>query len=377
MNRSRQLLGIAGAFALLLVTAAVASGSLGATKPGPVLENFTTVTGKGRWYAYDKKSCSFKTTANHPKVYKSVLRKQSGMKIVYTPEGTQAAFDKTLNDGTRQAATRAKMKFFQFTNEYPSTTLPLDAAHQAVAVKADVVVSANVAPDLYPAIQAIYKNACIPFINEFAVPGTVSVPSFQGDNYLTGSLAATAAAKIIKQRGWPASGIWIVSCADPAWTTKKGTVYDIARGFRETLAKLLTVPSGQVVQPDLVCTAELGPEKARQAMADWITAHPNAKYIAGIGPIDDLYGQGMATALRAANFGNHALIAGRGGGESSLKLIASGDPIFAVDANLLFAKWGNPLVAMAQQIALGQAVPAIVSPAVVAVTKENVSQYLP
>ena len=379
MLRSPRLLGIAGALALLLmtVTAAVATGSLGAAKQrGPVLQTFKTVTGKGRWYVYSKKTCSFKATAKHPKVYKSVLRRQTGMTIVYMPEGTQAAYDKELNDGTRRAASRAKMKFFQFSTEYPSTTLPIEAANQAVVVKPDVVVSANVHPDLYPAIQAKFKKACIPFINEFNVPGTISVPAFQGDNYLAGATAATAAVKIIKQRNWPASGIWIVGCADPVWTTKRGTVYDLVRGYRETVAKALNVPSAQVVH-DIICTPEAGAEKARSSMADWITAHPDARYITGMGPADDIYGQGMANALRAANFGTRALIAGRGGTESSLKLIASGDPIFAVDAHLQFPTWGGPLVGMAQQIALGQAVPALVSPPVVAVTKENVDKYLP
>jgi ABC-type sugar transport system substrate-binding protein len=249
-------------------------------------------------------------------------------------------------------------------------------ARQAVTVEADVVISGNVLSDQYPQIQQVYEQACIPFVNQFNVPGTTDVPSFQADNYLTGAAEAEAAVEIIEERGWPVEEIRIVTCTDPAVTTEPGTVYDINRGFRETLVELLSLSEEQIVSPDLVCTSELGAERARQSMADWLTANPDAEYVVGTTHIDDLYSLGLANALRDADFADRALVAGRGGDSSTLEAIASGDPILAISGNPLFEEWGAPIVAMAQDVALGRPVPTLVSPPVVAVTEENVQEFL-
>jgi ABC-type sugar transport system substrate-binding protein len=132
----------------------------------------------------------------------------------------------------------------------------------------------------------------------------------------------------------------------------------------------------QIEPTDLVCTFEQGAEVARQSMADWITANPDAAYVVGTTHIDDLYSFGIANALRDADFGENALVVGRGGGSATLGLIAQGDPILAVSGNPVFTAWGDPIVAMAQDIALGYPVPFLVSPPVVPVTAENVSDFV-
>jgi hypothetical protein len=268
------------------------------------------------------------------------------------------------------------MKFFQFSNEYPSTTLPLQNVDQANSVHADVVISGNVQNDQYPQIQQKYLQYCIPFLNQYAVAGTTDIPKFQADNYNTGKVMAAAAADIITQRGWPTNDTWIVTCADPNQIPAPGTVYDIDKGYRETLAASLNIPSDHIAAPDLVCTGPGGVDGARSAMADWITAHPQARYVTAVAHIDELYGIGMAKALQDANFGDRALVAARGGGDITMKQIAAGDPIIAVDGDPLFTRWGTPIVAMAQDIAEGLPVPFLASPPVLAITKDNASEYI-
>ena len=106
-------------------------------------------------------------------------------------------------------------------------------------------------------------------------------------------------------------------------------------------------------------------------MADWITAHPDAKYVTAVSHIDSVYSLGMANALRDAGYGDRAIVAGRGGDAGYIKRIKQGDPIVAVDGDPQFTKWGVPIVGMAQDLALGNPVPALVSPAVLTVTKAN------
>jgi len=357
----------------VLTASAIAAAS--APAPGKVIQKGQYASSKGPWLVYNRSKCSFKTTKSHPKTYVANLRSQPGLRLAYTPEGTQFEFDKILNAATKAAAVKAKMKFFQFTNEYPSKTLPIDAANQAVTVKANVVISGNVFPDLYPRIQEIYKKACIPWLNEFALEGTKGIPKFQGDNYDTGRRLAVAAAAIIRQRGWPKEQIRIVSCSDLNVARTRESIYGIVVGYRESLTKLLGLPSSAIQQPDIVCKAELGPEGARQAMTDWLTAHPDAKYVTAAAWADDPYSIGLADGLRQRGFGERALVVGRGGSAQPKKLIAAGDPIMAATADPRFPGWGPLIVSMAQDIALGKPVPLLASPPAVVVTKANIAQY--
>jgi ABC-type sugar transport system substrate-binding protein len=372
-NQVRAIGTIAAGIAILALP-----GSALAQDP-EVVRTVEGVTIQGPWYQYDKDQCKFVKLddASAPAAYTSELKKMDGSTLVYTPEGATAEFDVTLNSAIEQSAKDAGMTWYQFSNEYPSTTLPLTVADQAVTVGANVVISGNVTPDLYPQIQATYEAACIPFLNQYAVPGTTDVPRFQADNYVTGATEAEAAAAIIKARGWPLDQIRIVTCADTAMTREPGTVYDINVGFRESLVKDLGLSTDQIETTDLVCDYTLGADKARQSMADYITANPDVKYIVGTTHIDDIYSLGLANALRDAGFGENALVVGRGGGTAWLQLIASGDPIAGVSGNPDFPSWGDPIVAMAQDIALGKPVPYLVSPPVAAVTAENVKDYLP
>lgn len=379
-HRSRthvRTLGVIAAGAAL--TLAATGGSVLAQDAPEVIRTIEGVTVQGPWYVYDTDQCTFVEVPEEeaPTEYVSALKRMEGTTLVYTPEGQTAEFDTTLNAGVEQAAADAGMEFFQFSNEYPDTELPIQVADQAVTVEADVVISGNVLADLYPQIQAKYEEACIPFLNQFSVPGTVNVPRFQADNYVTGAVEAEAAAKIIQARGWPVDQIRIVTCTDPGVTTEPGTVYDINRGFRETLVELLGMSPDQIEPTDLVCTFELGAERARQSMADWITANPDVEYVVGTTHIDDVYSLGLVNALRDAEFGENALVVGRGGGSAFLGLIASGDPIAGVSGNPDFPAWGDPIVAMAQDIVLGNPVPSLVSPPVAAVTAENVADYVP
>ena len=370
MKGSRALLA-----STVVVAAAIvvwASAALAFT-PGKVVATGNVASVQPPWYVWNSKTCSFDTTTKHPATYSAKLRTIPGFTLAYLPEATGDPFDDALNAATKAAAVKAGLKFYQFSNAYPSTTAPLSVVGEATTVKASSVIEANVVPSQYPAIQAAFKKACIPFLNEYNVPGTKGIPVFQTDNRLTGVGMAKAAVPIMKARGWSAADTYIVTCADPTVGETPGSVYDIDKGYRETVAKLL--PGSHVVSPDLVCSGPKGVDGARATMADWLTAHPQAKYVTAVSHIDSIYSLGMANALRDAGYGDRAIVAGRGGDSGYLKLIAQGDPIVAVDGDPEFTAWGVPIVAMAEDLALGNPVPALVSPNVVVVTKANAAKY--
>jgi ABC-type sugar transport system substrate-binding protein len=365
LTASAALLGAAAAVAL-------ASGAIAGFTPGATVGT-GTVTGKAPWYVWNPSTCSFSVTSKHPATYTATLRKIPGFTLAYLPEATGDPFDDALNAATKAAAVKAGLKFYQFSNAYPSTTKPLEVVGEAGTVKASSVIEANVVPSQYPAIQAAFKKACIPWLNEYNVPGSKQIPVFQTDNMLTGVGMAKEAVPIMKARGWTAADTYIVTCADPAVGETPGSVYDIDKGYRETVAKLF--PGSHIATPDLACSFSKGVDGARATMADWLTAHPQAKYVTAVSHIDSVYSLGMANALRDAGYGDRALVAGRGGDSGYIKSIAKGDPIVAVDGDPVFTAWGVPIVAMAEDLALGNPVPSLVSPQVVIVTKANASKY--
>ena len=351
------------AFAGFNVGATVATGQLASVTPP--------------WYVWNAKTCSFSTTTNHPATFSAELKKISNFTLAYMPEDANNPFDDSLNAATKAAAVQAGLKFYQFNNNYPSTTAPLTNVGEANTVHASAAIEANVIPQQYPAIQAALQKDCIPWLNEYDVPGSKNIPVFQTDNLGTGVGMAQAAVPIMKSRGWTASDTYIVTCFAPELTTSTAGVYGIDVGYRNTVAKLF--PGVHIASPDLNCTPPGGGavtiESARTAMANWITAHPNAKYVTGVAHIDSLLSIGMADALQAAGYGKRALVVGRGGDSGYIHQIATGNPIIAVDGDPQFTHWGIPIVAMAEALALGEPVPALVSPQLVVVTQANAKQY--
>ena len=370
MKGSRALLA-----STVVVAAAIvvwASAALAFT-PGKVVATGNVASVQPPWYVWNSKTCSFATTTKHPATYSAKLRTIPGFTLAYLPEATGDPFDDALNAATKAAAVKAGLKFYQFSNAYPSTTAPLSVVGEAATVKASSVIEANVVPSQYPAIQAAFKKACIPFLNEYNVPGTKGIPVFQTDNRLTGVGMAKAAVPIMKARGWSAA----TPTSSPAPTRRsvrhRAASTTSTRAIGRRSPKLL--PGSHVVSPDLVCSGPKGVDGARATMADWLTAHPQAKYVTAVSHIDSIYSLGMANALRDAGYGDRAIVAGRGGDSGYLKLIAQGDPIVAVDGDPEFTAWGVPIVAMAEDLALGNPVPALVSPNVVVVTKANAAKY--
>jgi hypothetical protein len=361
---------LATVLAAVCVTVAFAGFSVGPTVATGQLASVTPP-----WYVWNTKTCSFDTTATHPATFSAALHKIPGFIVAYMPEDANDPFDDSLNAATKAAAVSAGLKFYQFNNAYPSTTAPLTNVGEAATVHASAAIEANVIPTQYPAIEAALKKDCIPWLNEYDVPGSTNIPVFQTDNLGTGVGMAEAAVPIMKSRGWVASDTYIVTCFNSELGGNTAGVYGIDVGYRTTVAKLF--PGSHIVTPDLDCApgGSSTIDTARTAMADWLTSHPNAKYVTVVSHIDSIYSLGMADALQAAGYGNRALAVGRGGDSGFIKLIAQGNPIVAVDGDPQFTHWGIPIVAMAEAVGLGQPVPALVSPQLVVVTKANAAKY--
>jgi len=349
-----------------------ASGS--APAPSPEMARYAAI--KGPWLVWNKDACRFKVTDKHPTRYAAVLRRtDKPLKMVFTPYDTVSAASSIINSSVRSAVEKTGVQLTQISNEYPSVDKALTAADQAVATHPDAAISASIVAELYNRIQPKYEAACIPMATMFAFPTPHPSPGFQSSFKSEGNAMATAAIDIVKKRGWPPSQIWVLTCGEPKTSPGPGTLRDIGTTFRDRVAAAFDVPSTQI-SPILDCNQNgQGALDARTATTDWLTAHPQAKYVVGSFWVDSI-AVGMAQALKARGFGDRALVAGGDASDSVVKMIAAGDPILQVDADKGFLKWGTYAVALAQDIAAGRPVPTYMDPGTTAVTPGNAAKIL-
>jgi hypothetical protein len=356
--------------AVVIATAATAAAKLTA---GPVVATATYQSVKGPWLVWDKSTCMFKTTDNHPQTYKAELRKDDPpLSVVYTPEATTFPVDPIINGGFKDAAAKSGVKLTQLSNDYPSTTRPLDVANQAVQIKADVVVSANVLSNLYPQIQAIYKKGCIPMINMFALPGTTDpAPGFQTGYIAQGIGMGSATVAIVKKNKWPANRIWMVQCGNDVIGKGRGTLNDVNRLFRSTVVKAFKIPSSRITE--LSCASV---QEGRTKTIDWITAHPQAKYLI-LEMWADSIGVAMAQGAESKGFTRkNAIAIGGDASDSVLDLMAKRKTVLQVNSTKDFPNWGVNGLAMAQDVAAGRPVPSFSEVKLTFITDKNVKAVI-
>jgi len=107
------------------------------------------------------------------------------------------------------------------------------------------------------------------------------------------------------------------------------------------------------------------------AVTDWLTAHPNAKYVVG-SAWNDVKAFGMAQALEQAGYTpDTALTAGRDANKEHLEAMKAGS-ILQVNLDLdLIDGWAVAMLAVAEDIVAGKAVPSYNVPAATPITPDD------
>ena len=377
----RLRLGVA-AVAVLAITAAafavVGAGTAGVSAEaadGKVVATRNYFATKGPWLVWDKGSCSFKPTTNHPSTYTGMLRKVTGedLSIVYTAAETTAAADKTINGSFEQYAKLAGINLKIFNNQFPSKSKPIQNAQAAAAVKPAVVVSSIWIPELYPQVAKTYQRACTPYIDMFDINTTKNVPGFQAGFVASGIALADGVIQVVKKRGWPANETWMVVCGAPLIAKTPGTDLDVLTTFRSRVTKALRL-SKDKISPILDCKAD--PNDARTVTTDWLTAHPQAKYVIAV-MWNDQMAYGMSQALEDKGYTSATAVAAGGqANQPVLEIMAKGNSILQANFDKDFPTWGIIGLSMAQDIAAGRPVPYYIDPGVVPVVGTDAAKKL-
>lgn len=320
---------------------------------------------------WNEASCLFEPAAGEAPYVAEVRKSDTPLRIVFTPEEQTNPVFVAEAKKLVELGQAAGVEVIVLDNAFPDTQRPLQNADQAVQMGVDLVLSQLILPDLNPAVQTKYKDACIPMVNVFGMPNyPFPAPTVQAIHKENGVVMAKAAIDLIKAKGWPGEDIWIVSCGDPVTAAGPGTAEDLMVGFAETLQAEFGIPDEQVSEI-LVCSQADGPLGSKTAVTDWLTAHPQAKYVAG-SAWNDVKAFGMAQALEAAGFTpDNALTAGRDANAEQVAAMKAGS-ILQVNLDLdLVDGWAIAMLAIAQDIAAGKAVPAYNVPAATPLTPDS------
>lgn len=358
---------LAGALMITLLTGILPAEAIAQD----VIASATFDVTSPEYVKWNKDTCQFEP-AEGKGPYVAQMRKSSKpIRIVFTPEEQTNPVFVAQAKKLVELGKQANVEVTVLDNAFPDTMRPVQNADQAVQMKVDLVLSELIMPDLNPAVQQKYKDACIPMVNIFGMPNyPYPAPTIQAIHRENGVTMAKAAIDIIKAKGWPADQIWVVSCGDPVTAKGPGTAEDLMLGFADTVKAAFNIPDDHI-SPVLVCSQANGPLGSKEATTDWLTAHPQAKYVVG-SAWNDVKAFGMAQALEAAGYTpDNALTAGRDANTEQLAAMKSGS-ILQVNLDLkLIDGWTVAMIGVVEDILEGKPVPAKNVPAAKSLTAKD------
>ena len=372
------------ALAALLAGTPLAGGASAEDAPvNPTQDQDPGNAGQQRyWVVYDHEAGAYRVAPDakgDPKTDwdpAKAAKVKDGTLICFTAESEEFDWDVVLvNPSMRRAAEAAGVDMLLLNNAYPSTTKPLENADACVTRGADLVVSFNVFAEISPAIMAKYNEAKIPVI-AIAVthPGSVFIGV---DDCSTGRAAGDFALEWAKEQGWPLEELNVVAGVDPA---VGGAPACRNSAFLEQIkAAVPNLPAGNLYEVDMR-TGELGVVAgAIAATSDWLTAHPDAKYIVSTS-INDDRAYGIAQAMAQAGRGDptkDGIVIGKNGEPVAMKAIRAGDSPFVATVSFSADQYGDYLIPLALDVLAGNPVPSIVNVPHKVISKKNIDTYYP
>ena len=362
----------ASVLAALMLTLSAASSL---AQEGEIVAKREYAGFSGPWLVWDKASCSFKPTNDHPKSYSAQLRKAGADSptIVYTTADTTLPVQKTINGSYLKYAKLSGANMTMLSNEYPSKTKPILLAKQVAAMKPNVVISAIWIPELYTQVGKTYLDACVPFLNMHNMPIHYMVPGFQNSFPVTGVALADGVIQVVREKGWPIQEIWLMVCSTPIIAKGPGTLEDVLTNFIARIDSELKIPKER--QSGILDCKE-DAEGARVVATDWLTAHPQAKRVIAV-YWNDLIALAMAQALKLKGYtSDTAIAAGGDASDAALEVMTEPGAILQVNADKLFPTWGIIGLSMAQDVAAGRPVPSYVDTGVAPVVGAEAARKL-
>lgn len=303
------------------------------------------------WVTWSKTSCSYEPLADHPDTWTANIRSGDGLLLGHMEQSEDNELNLAKNNSVKEAAALAGMELLQVNGRYPDKAAMVTAA-QNIATRAPVaVIQDQPLADLAPQMNDIYKEACIPFVQlSLASEGAIT---FGASNEDIGLQEGTFLVDLAKKNGW--SGADIVAVGTPV--SGLGPI-----NARPDDCGKYIVDNMPGATYDPLPLAKGVTDEVTTVMTNWLTAHPDAKYILGC-VISGLQAAGVDNALLAAGRNTTAAVMNVGATQASLDalpdttaIVGSVDQGFAAPGG----RYAGFALAMAQDAAEELPVPVFV-----------------
>lgn len=323
------------------------------------------------WLRWNKKSCAYEETTDHPAEYKAQIRKIDGSSTIgYMHYGDSDPFGIANSTSVKESAKAAGFTLNVYNLQYPSTTVPLDVAKTAVLRHDQGALQGNLDPTVLPQFfKEIEGKGCMPSIALYGGVGDKR-PSIGAIYEDAGTLQGEYLAKEAQARNFAPDETAFVQCTDPSLAPFIAAMFPASA--KALTAKGFALPDANLFKLD--CSGQSS-TKAVAAVKAWITGHPKFKHLLFNAP-DDLRVTGIIAALKAAKrLTDDTISIGAGLDQLGQQQVRSGGET----ASIAFfpERAGQYLVPMLEDVMAGNAVPQFVEQAIFVVTKDDLDKYYP
>ena len=248
----------------------------------------------------------------------------------------------------------------------------VECANGFITQKVDAVIFANWVGGTEQAIVDLYKAAGIPCLTyDGPHPGCAH---FAADQFQAGRLTSLMAAKYVKDAGWPIADIAFIH----PYTSGTGVLVDRKLGAIAGIKEGLGLKDSQIDE-----TIEFSIADDVQAkVTDWVTAHPEAKYVICIATNGDATAIACMVALEKAGYTlANAAVFGQGASDEALvelRTRTDKDSIFKGTLAYFPTLYGDFMVPAIVDVLEGKKIPDfIVNKSIVEINRANLEKYFP
>ena len=333
-------------------TAAVTTAAPSPTGPlGETVVSKEPASVSDDWVKWSTTSCSYEPATDHPATWTANLRKATGLLLGHMEQSEDNDLNLAKNNSVKEAAAMADFELLQVNGKYPDKAAFVTAAQNIATRKPAAVIEDNPAADVAPQLNDIYKAACIPFVQlSLATEGAIT---FGASNDDIGLKEGTFLVDVAKKNGWSGADIvavgTTVSALGPINNRPDGCGKYITDNLPGSTYEQLPLTKGTT-------------DEVTTVMTNWLTGHPDAKYILGC-VISGLQSAGIDNALLAAGRNTNAAVMNVGATQKSLDALPDTSAIVgSVDQGFANPNGGYALfaLAMAEDAIIGAPVPVFV-----------------
>ena len=251
-------------------------------------------------------------------------------------------------------------------------TKTVDCANNFITQEVDAVIFANWVGGTEQAIVDLYKAAGIPCITyDGPHPGCAH---FAADQYQAGYLTAIMASEYVKKEGWPIADIAYIH----PYTSGTGVLVDRKIGATAGIKDGLGLSDAQIDETIEFSVAD----DVQQKITDWVTAHPEAKYVLCIATNGDATAIACMVSLEKAGFTvKNSAAFGQGASDEALvelRTRTDKDSIFKGSLAYFPTKYGDFLIPAVVDLIEGITIPDFIeNTTIVEITRANIEKYFP